>query len=271
MLALYFFLTQAAAGTLLAMIIVPVKAAGKLFFRFGAALAASLIALSLGIVWWGGGLPSPGGRLLAAAVAILLIAAGLFHVSRMGTGFTVLLAGMALSLAGVATDAWRILPPEGMPAVERLWFVLDGVAGGLVSGSVLMAMVLGHYYLNIAGLPVRYLERLTLLCMSAIAARAVILAITLTMHRQAWLPIVSMLAGSDSLPEASFDPFTAVLLILQLLAGILVPFVFCVMAWRSAKISSTQSATGILYVALIVAMMGELAGRSLVAMTRLPI
>jgi len=137
---------------------------------------------------------------------------------------------------------------------------------------VLMAMVLGHYYLNIAGLRIRYLERLTLFATASIAARAVILAVALTLHRAAWLPMLGMLVDAgDSLSDASIDPFAAILLTLQVAAGILVPFVFCLMAWRSAKISSTQSATGILYVALIVVMMGELAGRSLVAMTRLPI
>lgn len=268
MLALYFFITQIGAGALLAMAVVPVLAGGRLYLRFGAALAASLIALGLGVSWWGGGVIASGGHFLQWAVGILLIAAGLFHVARIGAGFVMMLAGTALALAGVASDAWLLLPAAGAAAPSRIWFVLDAVAGGLVSGSVLMAMVLGHYYLNIAGLPVRYLERLTLLCMGAIFARAAILGITLTMYREAWLPIFGMGAY---IMEPTLDPFPAVLLILQILAGILVPFVFCVMAWRSARIASTQSATGILYVALIVVMMGELAGRSLVAMTRLPI
>jgi len=271
MLALYFFLTQAGAGALLAMTAVPVLAGGRLYLRFGAALAASLIALGLGVSWWRFGL-EPGGRFLAGAVATLLIAAGLFHVARIGAGFVMMLAGTALALAGVASDAWLLLPAEGAAAPSRFWFVLDAVAGGLVSGSVLMAMVLGHYYLNIAGLRIRYLERLTLFATASIAARAVILAVALTLHRAAWLPMLGMLVDAgDSLSDASIDPFTAVLLLLQVAAGILVPFVFCLMAWRSARIASTQSATGILYVALIVVMMGELAGRSLVAMTRLPI
>lgn len=271
MFPLYFFLTQAGAGALMSMAAVPVLAGGRLYLRFGAALTASLIALGLGVSWPGGLTPSviP----LAGGAAILLVAAGLFHVGRIGIGFIALLTATTLLIAGVTMDAWLILPPAGAGA-SSLWFVLDALAGGLVTGSVLMAMVLGHYYLNIAGLPVRYLERLTALAMAAIAARAVVLAITLTLHRAAWLPIVGMIVGvgdGDSLTDASIDPFAAVMLILQVLAGILVPFVFCLMAWRSAKIASTQSATGILYVALIVVMMGELAGRWLVLTTRLPI
>lgn len=270
MLALYFFLTQAAAGSLLAMIVVPVRAAGKLYFRFGAALAASVIALALGAAWWGGGAFAGAGSLAAGGVA-LLVAAGLFHVERAPIGLGALLAGMIFSIAGVGMDAWLVLPPETTASAMRLRFLLDGLSGGLVTGSVTMAMVLGHYYLNIPGLPSRHLERLTLLCMAALGARAVILGTNLAIHRSVWLPLAGLLAGGDFAGDTALDPFAAVLLLLQVLAGILVPFVFCLMAWRSAKIASTQSATGILYVALIVVMMGELAGRSLVAMTRLPL
>ena len=269
MLALYFFLTQAAAGSLLSMIVVPVRAAGKLYFRFGAALAASVIALALGSAWWGGGSPAGAGS-LAAGAAALLAAAGLFHVERATIGFAAMLAGMVLAVAGVGMDAW-LVPPDASAFAVRLRFLLDGLSGGLVTGSVTMAMVLGHYYLNIPGLPSRHLERLTLLCMAALGARSVILGTNLAIHRSAWLPLAGLLAGGDVAADTALDPFAAVLLLLQILAGILVPLVFCLMAWRSATIASTQSATGILYVALIVVMMGELAGRSLVAMTRLPI
>jgi hypothetical protein len=43
-------------------------------------------------------------------------------------------------------------------------------------------------------------------------------------------------------------------------AGLVAPLVLLGMAWQSARIRSTQSATGILYVAVIFCFVGELTG-----------
>jgi hypothetical protein len=42
--------------------------------------------------------------------------------------------------------------------------------------------------------------------------------------------------------------------------GLLAPLVLTVMAWQTARIRSTQSATGILYVVVIFCFLGELTG-----------
>jgi hypothetical protein len=72
--------------------------------------------------------------------------------------------------------------------------------------------------------------------------------------------------GDRPLPEGGGDPLILVFVLIQVLAGALVPAVLAVMVWRTAAIASTQSATGILYVTLVLVIMGELAGRYLVTL-----
>jgi hypothetical protein len=51
--------------------------------------------------------------------------------------------------------------------------------------------------------------------------------------------------------------------------GFVAPLVLCVMAWQTARIRSTQSATGILYVVVIFCFLGELTGQLLRESTNL--
>jgi len=53
--------------------------------------------------------------------------------------------------------------------------------------------------------------------------------------------------------------------------GLLGPLVFGWLAYRTAKIRSTQSATGILYVVVILAFLGELTSLLLLRDTGLPL
>jgi hypothetical protein len=265
------FLSQTAAGALVALMLVPPRAAGRLFFQFAVGLSCALLLLGLALSAVAG---SPSGAptwLFAGSALGLLVAAGLFHTDRLAAGQAIMIPSAALAVAGVGLDAVRLLPAEGRLSAPLQ--VLDALTAGLLLGSILIAMVLGHYYLNIPGLSSRHLERLTLLALAAILARALVIAAGVAMGRARLLPIAAILldATEHPLPPGSLDPFVLALLLLQISAGILAAGAFCFMAWRTSRIASTQSATGILYVALIVGIMGELAGRYIVALTRPPL
>lgn len=267
------FLTEAAAGSLLVTLALPPRAAGRLFFRYAVAQSCTLVILGVALSSVTDNPPRLSTLLFGTAVVALLISAGLFHRGSPGAGMAMMVPGLIATLGGVMRDALGLIPMENSTTVSRVIYPLDALTSGLVTGSVLMAMVLGHFYLNIAGLSIRYLQRLTLIAIGSIAARALFLAVTLSMHHEAIGPLMRVLldTGAGPLPEGGLDPFVIVLIMLQVVFGLLAAATFVFMAWRSAKISSTQSATGILYVALIVVIMGELAGRYLVTMTRLPL
>ena len=105
------------------------------------------------------------------------------------------------------------------------------------------AMLLGHWYLNTPGMQLAPLRRLVLLIVVATVLR---IAVSGT---GVWL----------ELRHAS-EPETATLLFLALrwLAGLVAPLLLAYMTWKTLDIPNTQSATGILYVVVIVTFVGEL-------------
>ncbi|HET9480718.1 MAG TPA: hypothetical protein VFP98_03095 [Candidatus Polarisedimenticolia bacterium] len=261
------FLTQTAVGCLLALLPIPPREAGRHFFRFAVALSGVLMLAGLS-------LPPPAPRgpsrsfLFAAAALLLIAAAGFFHLGRSAAGRLLMAVGLAFGMGGLIVDASRLAPsPPG------LLHLLDALSSGLLTGSVLVAMVLGHYYLNVPGLSIRHLIRLTLIFLGAVTSRAVIVGASIVLHRDTLGPLASLLldAGAGPLPESGPDPFLVVFLLLHVLFGILAAGIFALMAWRTARIASTQSATGILYVALIAVVIGEMASRYIVSLTRLPL
>ena len=125
------------------------------------------------------------------------------------------------------------------------------VLGGAGLAAVMYAMVLGHWYLNVAELPIGYLRQATLLALVLLAGRAIwavsVLAATQTELSQRLQPTYLLLTRLDGF-----------ILWIGLFLGLAAPLVFVWMAWRAARIHSTQSATGLLYVVLTLGVMGAL-------------
>lgn len=127
---------------------------------------------------------------------------------------------------------------------------------GLVLGLVFAAMLLGHWYLNSPGMELAPLRGLILLAAAAICVQMVVVGIGLAeeiAHRPdlklGWLLFVVM--------RWSF--------------GLLGVLGLLWMAWQTLKIPNTQSATGILYVAVIGVFIGELTGLLLSAESAFPL
>jgi len=270
MLAL--FLTEAAVGSVIVLLLVPPRDAGRGFCRFAAAMIAVLLLLGAGVGYAGGGRSRLALVLLAAGVPLLAAAAGLFHVGRFGAGRALLAAALAPTLPAVALDA-AVLAPPGSGYGMLLLYAADAISAGLVPGAVLIAMVLGHYYLNVPGLSIRHLQTLAVTLMAAIALRAAVIGISVAIHHEVLGPLVAVLLDTTgrALPPGGLDPFVIVFVLIQIAFGVIVPGAFAFMAWRTSLIASTQSTTGILYVALVMVIMGEMSGRYVLTLTSLPL
>ncbi|HKY31305.1 MAG TPA: hypothetical protein VJV23_02130 [Candidatus Polarisedimenticolia bacterium] len=266
------FLSEGAAGSILALLLIPPRAAGRRFFRYAAAQTAALVILSLPLP-----APGPPGRsrvaLLSAAAALLVASAGAFHLGRSRAGLAMMALSALPALAGVAAGAAGLATAgASLPAPPPALYVADALTSGLTTGATLIAMVLGHSYLNVPGLSIAHLVRLTVALLAALGARAAVVAASVWWSRPMLAPLAALLADPQAAaPEGSPDPFVLVFLLVHLLFGLAAPAAFGVMAWRTARIGSTQSATGILYVGLIVVIMGELAGRYLLVLTGRPL
>ncbi len=258
------FLTEAAVGSLLVLLLIPPRAAGRKFFQFTVGQSALLIALGEALAVRGGGADVTT-ALFASSSVVLLIAAGLFHLGRLDAAYRTMVGGLLPALAAAALDVLAFVPAQDVSALSRALYVLDGLTCGLLLGSVLIGMILGHTYLNVPGLSIGHLQRVSVLFMAAVAARLAVASVSLARGGSALGPTLALLFhdGHSPLPDNAGDPFLLVFVLVHVLAGMVVPAVLAIMVWRTAAIASTQSATGILYVALVLVIMGELASRYL--------
>jgi len=150
-----------------------------------------------------------------------------------------------LAIAGVTLwGAWQFVAwPAGGSVFAFVLQLLDPLTSGLVLGFTIAAMFLGHWYLNTPTMAIGPLERLVLLMGAAVALRGVVEGAELGL---------AMSAGEW--PSTQGWLFLA----LRWLAGIFGTLLLVVMTWKTLKIPNTQSATGILYVAVILTFLGEL-------------
>lgn len=134
--------------------------------------------------------------------------------------------------------------------------VLALLTSGLVLGVTSAAMLLGHWYLNSPGMELAPLRRLLRVAALAVVFQAVLSGIGLAEFLQA-----------NPSPAFAWWLF----LTLRWSFGLIGVLVLLWMAWQTLKIPNTQSATGILYVAVLGVFVGELAAGLLSAESAFPL
>jgi hypothetical protein len=227
------FLCRFAWGLSLALVLTPAALVPGGFFRvnllvvMGLATFAALVARAAAPGWpW---------VVLAAAAVVAWMGSVAWLGEKRRAGL-LLIAACAALLAG----AVGLVAGDGRA-------VLGGLLSGAVSGLTVHAMLLGHWYLNAPGMRVDVLRRMIDLALVAWGLQAAVSA-------AAVLPWV---------PPA--DATATALVALRWLAGLVGLPVLLVMARKTLDIPNTQSATGILYVACLAAILGELTAQLLAA------
>jgi hypothetical protein len=195
--------------------------------------------------------------IVAAVLAYLCCVAWLYEMPKIGRSllWSVAVVSLVGALAGLPIDARTRLEPGGDILGPVLWR-LDPLAGGQLLGTTIAAMFLGHWYLNTPTIEIGPLERLLRLVGEAVVVRAAVCG-----------------AGLAALRFHGIELSTAQWLMVGLrwAAGIVGVAVLTWMAWQTLKIPNTQSATGILYVAVIIVFIGELTSLLLSAGTEFPV
>lgn len=148
----------------------------------------------------------------------------------------------------------------GPSVAQLMWTLNTGIfASGLLLGTVTMAMMIGHWYLVIPGLAIKWLKGGCLAYGAAVGLKALAVALSL---------IVGMMThpfGMEGFVDAfRTDLLTMLFFMVRVMVGLAIPAAFCVMAYRAAAIRSTQSSTGILFPAMIVVFLGEMIGTYLI-------
>ncbi len=163
-----------------------------------------------------------------------------------------LLAGIAL--AGCTLPA--IVSGTGLLG----WQIADRITGSLLLGLVTTAMLLGHWYLNTPTMKLAPLRRLIVLLAAAVLLRALVCG------SGTWLEMTQHLTRQGG-ELNTWLVFVA----LRWLAGIAGVLGLAWLTWQTLKIPNTQSATGILYAAVVLAFIGELTSQLLSADARYPL
>lgn len=259
------FLTHLGLGIAASLLLVG-KDAGVKFFRFNAGLGATLLLVALAFRPDAEADPA----LASANLLPLLIATGalLVYWASLGRGLVALrpvllwgtVAAGALSMVGQA-----VALSDGPMAPAPVLTVVSFVTSAALLGGACTAMSLGHWYLVIPSMDVRLLQRVVGFHIGSVVVRAVVVAVVL------WLAFTTWQAPSG----AGYDQYAfsvdGVFLWQRLLFGLASPALLSYLTWETAKIRSTQSATGILYVDFFTVVVGEVLAKYLLMATRVPL
>lgn len=243
------FFLEAAAGTAILLLFFPVKPLGKGFFSLHGAIACACALLA--ILVRPPGLPF---AVTAAATGFLAAYTLVSHADRAGAARSLLVLG-ALGAAWAMLRVALLAPRESGGA----WTAIGALAGGLFFGAVLLTMNLGHWYLVSRSLPFRLLARGAALFAGLAVLRTALLGAAVLVN-----PSPEGLASLLSLER------DALFFLFRVLWGIVGPLGLSYFIWRTARMRSNQAATGLLYVALLFVLIGELLSSYLTVATGFP-
>jgi hypothetical protein len=246
---LVLYLLEAAAGTACQLIYFPPKTLGKGFFSLHGTVEFGLIALAM--------LLHPTGLSLAisATSAALLGAYSLAAHSGHASRARPLLLGGALC-AFLSAGRVALIAPRSPGSG---WTIVSAAVGGLFFGAVLLTMNLGHWYLVSRALPFQLLARGATLFAGFATLRAALLGAAIAVNPRP--------EGLDALLSLDRD---ALFFLFRVVWGLAGPLALSYFIWRTAEMKSNQAATGLLYVALVFVLIGELLSSYLTVATGFP-
>lgn len=193
------------------------------------------------------GLPT-GALLMVAALALVafVVRVGIETEDRGGAFLGV--AGLAALGALLGDPMLRTADVTGFALTV---YAVGLATVGLVLGTVVLAMILAHWYLIRPTMPVKPLNRVLTLFIGVEVVKAILLVAILAIHGPDWLAGDGGLLRALVLGDALFVAVRAVL-------GVAAPLALAWMTWKTVQIRSIQSATGILYAAIVFVLFGEL-------------
>ena len=153
----------------------------------------------------------------------------------------------------------------GMPLVNGL-APLSNLSGAAVLGGTTVGMLLGHWYLTAPTMSIEPLKRINLFLGIAGVSR---LAVSTGTILFLWGEKLSAAKIGSELPEFMTVPLAW--LFLRWLAGVFGPLAVSLMVWRILKYRNTQAATGVLFVGVILAFIGDMTAALLLQETKLPL
>ena len=274
---LYLFLAHLGVGIAFTLLLVS-NEAGIKFFRFNAGLASILLIIALAFqfnqsVWLDLGSGASGFGVRVGNDALWLLATTaltVFYWATVGRiltrirpailGLAAVIGAFAIVLqAADVSAAWT-------PPLQTLT-VASFLTSAVMLGGTCTAMILGHWYLVIPSMQVSHLQSIVRVHIASMAIRVAVVAAAV------WFAIATFrpdLAAGPSFRHYIFS-IDGIFFWQRVLFGLAGPAVLSYLTWETAKIRSTQSATGILYVDFFTVVVGEVLAKYIVLATRVPV
>ncbi len=263
---LFLFLAHLGIGIAGSLLLVS-RAAGVGFFRFNAGLGSFLLLTALAVRPEAPDAAMPD---RIALVALVVATGGLLvywaTIGRVLARLRPLWLGLAVAGGATALVSQATIwsSAEMGPAATALT-VASFVSSAALLGGTSTAMILGHWYLVLPSMDVSLLKRVVKFHFGSALARIVVVAVV----------VAAALASWQSPGGAGFDRYAlsveGVFLWQRVLFGLAGPVVLAYLTWETAKIQSTQSATGILYVDFFAVIVGEMLAKYLLVAQRVPL
>lgn len=177
---------------------------------------------------------------------------------RLGTGIGILVLVFSASVIALQSLASK------HPLQDVYWFFsLSEFAGSAVLGGTVVGMLLGHWYLTAPTMSIAPLHVVNkVLGMAGVVRLLISLAALCLVWGGAF-------DASHGTPAVARIP--RMWISLRWLAGVIGPLVVSLMVWRILKYRNTQAATGVLFVGVILAFIGDMLAALLLRETGIPL
>jgi protein NrfD len=260
---LFLFLAHLAVGIAFTLLVVSGEAGIK-FFRFNGGLAAILLAIAIAF--------RPEARLggggIAFAALLLCEAALVVYWATIGRMFTrIRPAFVWTAVAGgtVAIVLQALTISADRAAGMQLLTVASFLSSAALLGGACTAMILGHWYLILPSMQVSHLQGMVKFHIISMIVRVVVVATAVFLAIMTWQP------GLGPSFRHYITSVAGIFFWQRVLFGLFGPALLSYLTWETAKIRSTQSATGILYVDFFTVVVGEVLSKYLLLATRVPV
>ncbi len=256
----FLYFASMAWGCLALLPLVKLQEVGQGFYRFFGFTCVVLDTLAVGLALFSGPDFEPAFRQAAWALGASLFFTLCFTIALKVRVrwflWSCFAAAVVTGFIGIAYFPWAPFPQGGGACFHM-------VVSSLVMGSGILAMMLGHWYLVTPKLSITPLMRYstTYILLTVLTALELVAFYTI---KTGFGPSPITEAGGRLIhQEVIFTLF-------RVAWGILPPLGMAYWIWETVRIRSTQSATGILYAAMVCTLLGEGMGIYLTLATGVP-
>ena len=261
---LFLFLTHLGIGLAFTLLFVS-REAGVKFFRFNTGLAAILLAI--GFAFRPDTPTGPFTYIATAALGLTEAALVVYWatVGRIRMSLRPALLPIAATAGLIVVVAQALAISSQRSASTMVLTVASFVSSAALLGGACGAMILGHWYLILPSLDVSHLQSLTKWHIGSMIVRVVVVTAAVFLAIASWQP------GMGPSFERYILSSSGIFFWQRVLFGLGGPAILSYLTWQTAKIQSTQSATGILYVDFFAVMVGEVLAKYLLLLTAVPL